>query len=138
MVEKEMEGMAGQIMAEQICLDTSVCIEIMKRSSYEKLSSFLTAEAFLSSITLFELMLTTHKLEETETFASTFEILKFDEKAARTASEIEKDLKGRGVLISREDIFIAATAMVNNCALATLNVKDFSRIKGLRLIKLHE
>ena len=108
----------------------------MNRGERKALVPFLTAEAFLSSVTLFELMLRASKLEETETFVSTFEILKFDEKAARIAGQIEKDLKGRGILISREDIFIAATAIVNNCALATLNVKDFSRIKGLKLVKL--
>ena len=123
-------------MAEKICLDTSVCIDLMNRDERKALVPFLTAEAFLSSVTLFELMLRASKLEETETFVSTFEILKFDEKAARVAGQIEKDLKGRGVLISREDIFIAATAMVNDCSLATLNVKDFSRIKGLRLINV--
>ncbi len=137
MVKKEMERMAGQVMAEQICLDTSVCIDLMNKGNREALIPFLTAEAFLSSVSLFELMLRTYRLEETETFVSTFEILNFDEKAAKVAGQIEKNLKGRGVLISREDIFIAATAMVNNCALATLNVKDFSRIKGLKLVKLH-
>lgn len=136
MVKKEMERMAGQIMAEKICLDTSVCIDLMNGGNKEALAPFLTAEAFLSSVSLFELMLRTYRLKETETFVSTFEILNFDEKAARVAGQIEKDLKGRGVLISREDIFIAATAIVNNCALATLNVKDFSRIKGLKLVRI--
>ena len=131
-----MERVAGQNMAEQICLDTSVCIDLMNSGTLKALAPFLTAEAFLTSITLFELMLRMYNLKETETFVSTFEILNFDGKAARMASQIEKDLKRRRVLIGREDIFTAATAMVNNCALATLNVKDFSRIKGLKLVNL--
>ena len=122
---------------EKICLDTSICIDLIKTGNKGALSSFLTAEAFLSSMALFELRLRTHNLEEAELFISTFEILAFDKKAAEEASNIEKDLKSRGALIGREDIFIAATAIVNDCALATLNVKDFSRIKGLRLVKLH-
>ncbi|MBI2144765.1 type II toxin-antitoxin system VapC family toxin [Candidatus Woesearchaeota archaeon] len=129
--------MAGQIM-EKICLDISVCIDLIKRGNDEALSSFSAAEAFLSSMTLFELRLRTRNLEEAELFISAFEILAFDKKAAEEASNIEKDLKERGALIGRQDIFIAATAMVNNCALATLKVKDFSRIKGLKLVKLQE
>jgi predicted nucleic acid-binding protein len=32
------------------------------------------------------------------------------------------------------DIFIAATAIVNNLPVKTLNIKDFSRIPGLVLV----
>src|SRR3989338_5528060 len=104
---------------EKICLDTSSCIDLIKTGNKEALSSFLTAEAFLSSMALFELRLRTHNLEEAELFISTFEILAFDKKAAEEASNIEKDLKSKGALIGREDIFIAATAIVNGCSLAT-------------------
>ena len=88
-------------------------------------------------MTAFELLLRSHNLADVKELIQKTKILDFTKEAAEAASEIEKDLKGIGVLISREDIFIAATAIANDCALATLNIKDFSRIKGLKLVKLH-
>ncbi len=128
-----MEGMAGQI-----CLDTSVCIELVKRNSTVTsfIKEFSEATAFLPSVTAFELLLRSHNLADVKELIQKTKILDFTKEAAEEASNIEKDLKSRGALISREDIFIAATAIVNNCALATLNVKDFSRIKGLKLLKI--
>ena len=76
---------------QKICLDTSICIDLIKTGNKGALSSFLTAEAFLSSMALFELRLRTHNLEEAELFISTFEILAFDKEAAEEASNIEKD-----------------------------------------------
>src|SRR3989338_2793932 len=122
-------------METKVCLDTSVGIDLMKKGDKDALSSVLTADAFLSSVTLFELMLRMRNLEEAELFVGAFEVLAFDEKAARLAFGIEKDLKRRGSLIGREDIFIAATAIVNDCALATLKVRNFSKIRGLKLVK---
>lgn len=133
MVKKEMEGMAGQI-----CLDTSVCIELVKRNSTITgfIEEFFEATAFLPSVTAFELLLRSRNLEDVKELIQKTKVLDFTKEAAEEASNIEKDLKSRGALIGREDIFIAATAMVNNCALATLNTKDFSRIKGLKLVRL--
>ncbi len=125
---------------EQICLDTSICIELVKRNSavVRFIEEFSEETAFLPSVTAFELLLRSHNLGDVEELIQKTRILDFTMEAAEEASNIEKDLKRRGAMISREDIFIAATALVNNCALATLNVKDFSKIKGLKLVKLHE
>ncbi len=49
------------------------------------------------------------------------------------ASEIYGDLYKRGQLILDADIFIAATAIVNNLELATNDEKHFSQIDGLHL-----
>jgi predicted nucleic acid-binding protein len=43
-------------------------------------------------------------------------------------------LKKRSQLIPTDDILIAATAISNNLPLATINVKDFSRIENLSLL----
>ncbi|MBI2144305.1 type II toxin-antitoxin system VapC family toxin [Candidatus Woesearchaeota archaeon] len=125
-------------MAGQICLDTSVCIELVKRNSTITgfIEEFFEATAFLPSVTAFELLLRSRNLEDVKELIQKTKVLDFTKEAAEEASNIEKDLKSRGALIGREDIFIAATAMVNNCALATLNTKDFSRIKGLKLVRL--
>lgn len=122
---------------ERIALDTSACIELFK--SNPSIVSFMQEQNFtkpcLPSVAFFELMLRTHSLEVVETFAAQAELLEFDEPAARKAAEIFKELKSSGNIIDSNDIFIAATAIVNNCSLATFNEKDFSRIKGLKLVK---
>lgn len=110
----------------------------MKRSSTvtKFIEEFFEATAFLPSVTAFELLLRSHNLADVKELIQKTKVLDFTKEAAEEASNIEKDLKSRGALIGREDIFIAATAIVNNCALATLNTKDFSRIKGLKLVRL--
>ena len=123
---------------ENVALDTSACIEIIKNkqrgiSISEQISG---NEIFLASVGMFELLLRRTNLEAIEELAGRVNLLTFDEKAARKASDIAKELSSKGKMIGSLDIFIAATALANNCALATLNVKDFSRIKGLKLVKL--
>ena len=123
---------------ENVALDTSVCIDIIKNKQHgigisEQISG---NQIFLSSVGLFELLLRRTNLEAVEKLASRVNLLAFDEKAARKASEIAKELGSKGETVGSLDIFIAATAIVNNCALATLNLKDFSRIKGLKLVKI--
>ena len=123
---------------EQICLDTSFCIELLKENPeiVGVVKQLGWSTPHIATITVFELLQRTFNLNTAEGLISDAIILNFDENAARKASEIEKNLRERGALIGRQDIFIAATAMVNNCSLATLNVKDFSRVKGLKLVKL--
>ncbi len=94
------------------------------------------AYSYLSTVTTFELFMRINNLEPVEALISEFQLLNFDEKSARKASEIALELKQKGTPIEAADLFIAATAIANNCALATLNVRDFSRIKGLKLVKL--
>ena len=44
----------------------------------------------------------------------------------------------KGKQIEDNDIFIAATAIVNDCTLVTANVKHFERVEGLKLINWRE
>ena len=74
-------------MAEKVCLDTDVCIAIIK-----------------------------------------------GEPKAEKVSDIKKELKSKGNIIEIRDIFIASTAINNNCILATFNKKHFSKINELKLL----
>lgn len=125
-------------MGQKICLDTSVAIEIVnKKQRGIEISEALTGnDVCITSVTLFELLLRKTNLDSIELFAGSMELLNFDANAARKASEIDKELEKMGTPVGFRDIFIAATALVNDCVLATLNVKDFSRIKGLKLVKI--
>lgn len=123
---------------QQVILDTSVCIEILKEKQRVTgpFGSLDLEIPYISSVTVFELMFRTYNAKKAEDFIMDAEIIDFDEKSARKASEIALELKRKGTQIEAADLFIAATAMAHNCSVATLDTKDFSKIKGLKVVKL--
>ena len=122
-------------MAEKVCLDTDVCISIIKGKDYADNISDLIASGlvFVASITIFELFLRKENLEELKDFLDGIFVLDFNEHCAMKASDIYKELKSKGSLIEFRDIFIASAAITNNCSLATFNKKHFSKINGLKI-----
>ena len=60
-------------------------------------------------------------------------ILPFEDRAAKRAAEIRKELGQRGQTIGPLDILIAATAITNGATLLTHNTAEFSRVPGLLL-----
>lgn len=48
-------------------------------------------------------------------------------------SKIRSDLEKRGEVIDPNDIIVAATVKANNGILVTNNMKEFERVKNLRL-----
>ena len=122
-------------MAEKICLDTDVCIGIIKgEPRAEKVSDLIgSGELFVASITIFELYLRKEKLQEIGDFLDGILVLDFDKDCAMKASDIQKELKSKGNIIELRDIFIASVAVNNKCILATFNKKHFSKINNLEL-----
>ena len=125
-------------MDKKICLDTDACIAIINRKGpYQNiLDKILYSRIFISTISLFELFLRTTNIGPVENFIKDLEILDFDAIAARKSSEIKKVLKSEGREVEIRDLFIASTAIVNDCTLSTLNIKDFKNIKELKLLEL--
>ena len=60
-------------------------------------------------------------------------ILQYNYQTAKLAGEITRDSKR---LIEFADAAIAATCILNKATLATLNIKDFNKIPGIKLEKL--
>lgn len=60
-------------------------------------------------------------------------VLPFGLPEARRHAELWADLAERGMLIDPHDMLIAATALASGLDVATLNVRHFSRVPGLRL-----
>ncbi len=60
-------------------------------------------------------------------------VLPFAEAEARAAARIRLELEQAGKPIGPLDVLIAATALEQRAVLVTHNVKEFGRIKGLRL-----
>lgn len=73
-------------------------------------------------------------IEKVESFLYDINILDFDTICAKTASNIYKELEKSGLGLEFRDVFIGAIAISNDCILATLNKKHFSKIKGLKLL----
>ena len=66
-------------------------------------------------------------------FLQQFVSLPFDDSCAEVYGKIRADLAKTGTPIGSNDIQIAAIALVNNLILVTHNVREFSRIEGLKI-----
>jgi predicted nucleic acid-binding protein len=62
-------------------------------------------------------------------------VLPFDLTVSNEAIGIYKLLKTQNQMIDLADLLIAATAIAHNLDLATLNLKHFSKIPNLHLMK---
>ena len=65
-----------------------------------------------------------------------FEILPFDLAVAREHGRIWAELAERGEIIGPYDLIIAATALAHRVPLATLNDREFRKVKGLEVHSL--
>ncbi len=60
-------------------------------------------------------------------------VLDWPQDAAKHYAEIRADLKKRGAQLGAADLMIAAHARAIGATVVTNNVKDFGRVKGLRV-----
>jgi len=68
-----------------------------------------------------------------EKFMAPFEILAYDEMAAKAYGDIRFQLGKKGQPIGPLDVLIAAHALSKNLILVTNNDKEFKRIKNLQV-----
>jgi len=124
-------------------LDTNTCIYFLNRSSEKIISQFKRfspSEINLPSITVAELFYGAEKSKAkkknwaiVENFISTFEIVPFDEKSCEIYARIRASLEKSGVPIGPMDLLIASISLANNSILVSNNIKEFRRIKGMKL-----
>lgn len=125
-------------------LDTNICIYLIKRKSQkiiEHLEKHTAGEIGISSITLAELQCgvakSQHKKQNRialEEFVLPLEIASFDEKAAETYGLIRSQLEKIGKPIGSLDTLIGAHAICLGVTLVTNNIRDFKRIKSLKVV----
>ena len=127
-----------------VVLDTNIIIDHLRQSSAkntilqsfaEKFSKNDLAIAILTVQELYEGRSTRDKEVEAYllTTISPLRILPYTFEVAQKAGEIARDL---GRSIELPDAAIAATTLVNEASLLTLNKRDFEGILGLDLIKI--
>ncbi|MCR4704068.1 MAG: type II toxin-antitoxin system VapC family toxin [Saccharofermentans sp.] len=124
-------------------LDTNICIYIIKHkpeSVYRRLMKIRPEDVCISSITYSELSYGVEKSEQKDRnrlaltlMLSNIEILEFDTAAAEEYGNIRARLEKTGTPIGSLDMLIAAHAKASGCTLVTNNLKEFSRVEGLKV-----
>jgi tRNA(fMet)-specific endonuclease VapC len=72
--------------------------------------------------------------ESLDALLEVIHILPFDERAASASAELRAQLERTGRGIGPIDTLIAGTALAHSATLVTHNTKEFSRVRGLRLL----
>ena len=122
-------------------LDTNVCIMAM-RNPGDHVAARFKANAgtmCISTITLHELRFgadksnrPAHQHEKVDDLVSRLEVLKFDDDAADQTGEINASLARKGQIIGAYDMLIAGHARSRGLTVVTNNLKEFTRVDGLR------
>jgi tRNA(fMet)-specific endonuclease VapC len=124
-------------------LDTDTCIALIKQRSSElvvKLKKHKPGEVAISSITLAELHFGVSKSAQPEKnraaldqFLLPLEILAFDDAAAECYGRVRAALEIEETPIGPLDTLIAGHALSISGTVVTNNVREFSRVRGLRV-----
>lgn len=124
-------------------LDTNVCVRVLRGNSPQlltKFSSKVPNELAVCAVTRVELLYGAEKsnkpvetLEKLLTFLHPFPSLPFDDKAAQIAGIERARLEVMGLPVGPYDLLIASIALANDFILVTHNVREFSRIVGLKI-----
>lgn len=130
-----------------LIIDTCIFIEAERHSKlidFNKWSEF--GDTYISAMTVSELLMGVHRANSkarhikrsafVEAIIGKIPILDFTKDTARIHAELFAYLAEEGKLIGSHDLIIAATAMVNDCALLTKNHDEFNRIPGLKIANL--
>ena len=126
-------------------LDTDTCIFLM-RGGFKKLEARVQSvplqQQVMSAVTFAELAYgvqaaSTAKRKQNQitldSLALHLAVLDWPQTAAKNYAEIRADLKKRGAQLGAADLMIAAHALAIDAIVVTNNVKDFGRVKGLKV-----
>ena len=118
-----------------IFLDTSVLIDFYRKQQKQNSYFFQLTDLYkvfaISVITEYEILIGSNNVQDSfwVSFFEKVTILPFTSSVNNEAVKIYRQLKTENKLIAIPDILIAATAISNNLALATLNTKHFKGLK---------
>lgn len=126
-------------MGSAVCIDTDIIIDHLRGRD---IGANLYAQIIMQEIpystyiTKFELFCGAKNYQQEHIINECLlgvKILPFDDKSSHESAKIYRELKQSGLLIGIRDILIAGIAIANRMPLATKNIKEFKRIKGLVL-----
>jgi tRNA(fMet)-specific endonuclease VapC len=123
-------------------LDTNACIHHLKFADSpitRKLAVHLP-ETAVCSVTKAELFYgamrsnnPTQSIREQQNFLELFESLAFDDEASKICGRIRAHLAEQGTPIGPYDLQIAAIALAHSLTIVTDNVREFERVKELKI-----
>jgi tRNA(fMet)-specific endonuclease VapC len=122
-------------------LDTNICIHAMKNYPPNLLEKFnaLAEELCISSITLGELHYGAEKsarradnLTAIQHFVARLDVLAFEAKAAAHYGQVRAELERAGAPCSPHDMQIGGHARSEGLIVVTNNMREFSRMPGIR------
>jgi tRNA(fMet)-specific endonuclease VapC len=123
-------------------LDTNIVIYVMKNKPQSVREAFSAHDQQLaiSTVSYLELIYGAERsaspernLRNIEGFAARLEVLSFDANAATHSGQIRAELSNLGCPIGPYDQMIAGHARSLGLVLVSNNVREFERVKGLRL-----
>jgi tRNA(fMet)-specific endonuclease VapC len=107
-----------------------------KRTSFFS-RSLLVYYPHLSVISIYEMEFGAYRARrpsDLNAFQFSFDVLPLTDVIARKAAELEANLIRLNLQIGIKDIFIAATCLIHNLPLLTVNIRHFDRVQGLEII----
>ena len=125
------------------CLDTNIIIDILRGNEQlrAKISEIPAGQTCITPIVLSELFKGAflaqrqqEAVELVEKFADSVEMLDFSPDACKLFGRKYAELAKEGKQTQEPDLMIGCIAMANNTVLVTKNQKDFSNIKGLKIL----
>ncbi len=124
-------------------LDTNICIYIARRKPkrvLDRLRHLRPGDVGMSVVTYLELTYGAWKSEQVEANLARIEQLRLlipvqplDAEVARHYGRLRVELERKGAPIGAYDLLIAAHALSLRLSLVTNNVREFARVRGLRL-----
>lgn len=125
-------------------LDTNICCYILKNhptAVKQKFEEVGAGNICISAIVLAELYYGSARhpkgiviRREIDNFVSRLVVIPWDENAADHYGSIRASLEKAGILAGAMDMLIAAHAKSCDATLVTNNLREFDRIKGLKLL----
>lgn len=124
-------------------LDTDMAIYTIKRKPDAVLKAFNehAGQLCVSTVTAMELLYGVeksarkrHNLEQVEGFLARLSVLNFDMAAASNAGEIRANLAAKGTPIGPYDALIAGHARSRGFTLVSNNLRELTRVEGLRVV----
>ena len=123
-------------------LDTDTLVSVLRGAEKPAMmiDSFPADDIKIPSIVKAELMYGAYKSKDVQrtmkgmlSLIEPYDIALFDDRAFDIYGRVRAELEKEGRTIGSNDLLIAATVMSRNGILVTNNIKEFERIKGLRL-----
>ena len=122
-----------------ILLDSSILIELFRKKDKAKTVFYTLAQTTddlcISSISYYEIGIGNRNQHRAywESLCENLKIIPFDRACSNAAISIYFELLKANKMIDLADIMIGATAMAHSVPIATLNIKHFERISGLKI-----